>query len=63
VFFHGHDCNRKKSFSPQSAETLEKASEGEKKTTEVFLCELGGEEFLDVRDDNQIRQFLSRRGE
>src|SRR5580700_2343713 len=36
VFFHGHDCNRKKKFSPQSHRDTEKASEREKKTVEVF---------------------------
>jgi hypothetical protein len=41
VFFHGHDCNRKKSFSPQGHRDTEKAGEREKekKTTEVFLCD------------------------
>jgi hypothetical protein len=37
VVFHGHDCNRKKSFSPQSHTDTEKASERGRKTTEVFL--------------------------
>ena len=41
VVFHGHDCNRKKSFSPQGHRDTEKPGDGEKekKTTEVFLCD------------------------